>query len=57
MMYCNTASLHLTFPRATYDAGVIAAGTTVTLSLVGSPTVVTDHADTANIDVLQFDYV
>jgi hypothetical protein len=57
MLYCNTGSQHLSFPRATYNAGIIAAGTTVTLSLVGSANVLTDHFDTANIDVLQFDYV
>jgi hypothetical protein len=57
MIYCNTANVHMTFPRATYDAGIIPAGTTVTLSLVGSSKVTTDGYDSANIDVLQFDYV
>jgi len=56
-MYCNTAMLHLSFPRATYDAGVIAAGTIVSLALVGNANVMTDYNDVANIDVLQFDYV
>jgi hypothetical protein len=57
MIYCNTVGIHMTTPRATYDAGIIAAGTTVTLSMVGSTRMVTDGYDTANIDVLQFDYV